>query len=126
MKVLNIVSSGYRATLEEQDDTIIWLTQVLKTAGAEVDVLLRGSAVNYVVEGQKVAPLQIGTRVQRHAPDVHGQVKELAARGVVIHVQAADLENRGLSGAPMLGGVRKVAADQLPELVSRYDQVWHW
>ena len=60
MKVLSILSSGYRATLEEQDDTVLWISQALRRAGADVDLLLRSSSVNYVVEGQRVAPLGIG------------------------------------------------------------------
>jgi hypothetical protein len=126
MKLLNIVSCGYRATLEEQDDTIVWLTHVLKTAGADVDVLLRGSAVNYAVEGQQAAPLTVGERKQRHSPDVHGQLSALIARGVRLYVQRDDLERRGLAAAPMLRDAQPISFDGLPGLMSGYDQVWHW
>ena len=96
MKVLHIVSSAYRATLEEQDDTVLWFTQAMKGAGAEVDVLLRGPAVNYVIEGQEAQPLSFGARTQKHGPDVHGQVRALHEKGVAIFVDQSDLERRGV------------------------------
>lgn len=126
MKVLNIVSSGYRATLEEQDDTVLWITQAMSRAGAEIDVLLRASAVNYVVEGQAVLPLAIGGRIQRNAPDVHGQVRDLAERGVGIFVLEEDLEAYGLHEAPRLDRAKRVRTSELAGLISGYDAIWHW
>ena len=126
MKVLNIICSGYRATLEEQDDTVLWITQAMSRAGADFDVLLRASAANYVVEGQAAATLAIGGRTQRNAPDVHGQVRDLAERGVGIFVLERDLGTYGLSEAPRLEKVQVVPAGELAGLISRYDAVWHW
>jgi hypothetical protein len=126
MKVLNIISSGYRATLEEQDDTVVWLTHAIKGAGAEVDVLLRGPAANYVVEGQEAAPLTFGARTQRHGPDVHGQVASLAAKGVNIFVVEEDLRQRGLATAPRLPAAKLVPRAQVVALLSKYERVWHW
>jgi hypothetical protein len=126
MRLLNILAGGYRATLEEQDDTIVWLSQVLKRAGAEIDLLLRASACNYVVEGQQVRPLAIGGRVQRNAPDVHGAVRDLAGAGSALFVVEDDLAAYGLGNAPRLAAARLVGSGELPALLSSYDAVWHW
>lgn len=126
MKALNIISLGYRATLEEQDDTIVWLTHAIRGAGANIDILLRGSAVNYVVNGQSVAPLSIGGREQKHAPDVCGQIETLAEKGARIFVLAEDMKQRGLRRAPRIDAAQLVSNDDLPELFRDYDAVWHW
>ena len=126
MKVLSIIASGYRATLEEQDDTVLWISQAMSRAGAELDILLRSAATHYVVEGQAVPPLAIGGRTQRNAPDVHGQVRDLAERGVGLFVLAEDLAAYGLDAVPRLDGAQTVGAGELADLISRYDAVWHW
>ena len=125
MKLLNIISSGYRATLEEQDDTVVWISHCLCNAGGKVDLLLEGAAVNYPVRGQRVAPLALGGRAQRHGPDVHGQVCDFLGRGAVYAVRE-DAEERGIDPRDMLQEVELVGRDALPDLLSRYDRVWHW
>jgi len=126
MKVLNIISSGYRATLEEQDDTIVWLSHMLAGAGAEVDILLRGAATNYVVKGQKAGALSIGGRHQKHAPDVYGQVATLAEKGANIFVLEDEVKRRGLAKAPKLAAVESVSTRKMARLFDRYDLIWHW
>ncbi len=126
MKALNIVETAYRATLEEQDDTIVWLTHAMKGAGADLSVLLRGNAVNYGVTGQEVAPLSFGARTQTKAPDIAGQVAGLIGKGVDVFIVQEDLADRGLSAGELIDGLTPVSRSDLPGLLDNYDHVWHW
>lgn len=126
MKALNVVATAYRATLEEQDDTIVWLTHAMKGAGAEVDLLLRGAAVNYVVRDQGVEPLRLGTRCQAHSPQIAGEVGKLIEKGVRVFVLREDQRRYGLGDVPLLDRVEPVASSGLPDLFAGYDRVFHW
>lgn len=126
MHVLNIVSSGYRATIEEQDDTVVWISHAMRNAGADIDLLLRGAASNYPVAGQTVEPVALGGRVQQHGSDVHGQIRQLVDSGARIYVVNEDLEKRGIAPDRLIEGVGVLDASAVPELLTGYDQVWHW
>ena len=126
MKTLNILASAYRATVEEQDDTIVWLTHAMKGAGADIDVLLRGNAVNYAVRGQDASGLEFGRWRQTEPPRIEQELARLIAKGAAVHALAEDLGERGLAGAELVEGVEPIHMQALAELLPRYARVWHW
>jgi hypothetical protein len=126
MKALNIIESAYRATIEEQDDTIVWLTHAMKGAGADLAVLLRGNAVNYAALGQDAAGLAFGGWRQTQPPRIGDDIGSLVAKGVSVYVLAEDLAERGLGPGDILNGIERVDRERLPQLLAGYDQVWHW
>jgi sulfur relay (sulfurtransferase) DsrF/TusC family protein len=125
-KVLNIIATAYRATLEEQDDTIVWLSHALRGAGAELDVLLRANAVNYAVKGQDASGLAFGARRQTQPPRVDEDVAKLIGKGVKVFVVEDDLRERGIEHDALVAGVEGVARAALPKLLGSYAQVWQW
>ena len=126
MRALNIIESAYRATIEEQDDTIVWLTHAMKAAGADLAVLLRGNAVNYAVREQDAAGLAFGGWRQTQPPHIADDIATLPAKGVAVYVLAEDLAERGLEVGDLVPGLERVTRDRLPELFAMNDQVWHW
>jgi intracellular sulfur oxidation DsrE/DsrF family protein len=126
MKVLNIIQTAYRATLEEQDDPVVWIIHAMTGAGAEQGVLLRGNAVNYTVKAQGVPPLAFGDRMQKHAPRLAEQVAGLITKGVAVMVVRDSLAERGIDEGEMMAGVILVSQSAVPKIMGEYDQVWHW
>ena len=126
MKTLQIVETAYRATVEEQDDTIVWLTHAMTGAGGQFGMLLTGNAVCYAARGQQAPTLTIGEWQQSHAPDLGADVSALVAKGVSLYAVEEDLEERGLRDAKLVDSVTVVPRDELPRLFEEYARVWKW
>jgi intracellular sulfur oxidation DsrE/DsrF family protein len=126
MKTLNIIETAYRATLEEQDDPVVWIIHAMKGAGADHSVVLRANAVNYTVKAQGVPPLAFGARRQQQGPRLAEAVGGLIGKGVEVYVVGDDLTERGLQNEELIGGLKTIRKADLPALCGKYDQVWHW
>jgi intracellular sulfur oxidation DsrE/DsrF family protein len=114
MKTLSIIEGAYRATMEEQDDTIVWLHGAMKGAGADVAVLLRGNAVAF------------GEWRQTQPPRIAGDLTALIGKGVEICYVAEDMADRGIAQAQIIPGVQPVPRDAVAGLIGRFDRVWYW
>lgn len=126
MKAINIIETAYRATLEEQDDTIVWITHAMKGAGAELDLLLRGNAVNYGVKGQDASGLSFGSLSQTQPPKLADDVAKLVGKGVEVYIVEEDLADRGIDASTLVDGLKSVSRKGVAELVAKYDHIWHW
>ena len=126
MKVLNIVEAAYRGTLEEQDDTIIWICHAMKGASADIDVLLRGNAVNYAVKAQDASGLAFGGAEQTQPPKLADDLAKLKGKGVKVYVVEDALSERGIAANELIDGMDLVPRRNLAKLFAEYDQVWHW
>ena len=125
-KILNIVETAYRATIEEQDDTVLWLSHMLKNAGADISILLRANAVNYAVRGQDASGLSFGEVKMTHPPEIDKDVEKMVQKGIPVYLVKEDAEERGLSDRDLISGIKRVTRREIPELIDQHDQVWHW
>jgi sulfur relay (sulfurtransferase) DsrF/TusC family protein len=126
-KTLNIVESAYRAVMEEQDDTILWLLAAMQGAGAEHSVVLRGNAVNYAVAGQGAPGLTIGAWKQTQAPRMDNDVIDLIKKHKIpVFVIEEDLAARGIGRDELIPDVELLSSKMLPKHMGKYEIVSHW
>jgi hypothetical protein len=125
-RILQILEGAYRATIEEQDDTVVWFTHAMRAGGAELTVVLRGNAVNYAVRAQDAAGLQFGGRKQTQPPDLARDVAKLVAREVPVYALSNDAADRGIGVGEMVDGVLLVDRAKLTRLIAEHDLVFHW
>jgi len=125
-KILKIVETAYRATLEEQDDPVLWLAATLKGNGADVDVLLRGSAVSYLVRGHDASGLAIGDRKQAQSAHLDEDLRALVAKGIHVFYVEEDAVERGIRRDEIAPEARAIGRGGLAELFDGYEQVWQW
>ena len=126
-KTLNIVESAYRAVMEEQDDTILWLLAAMQGAGAQHSVVLRGNAVNYAVAEQGAPGLAIGGWKQTLAPRMDNDVIDLIEkRKIPVFVIEEDLAVRGIERGELVAGIQLLSSKMLPKRMAEYETVLHW
>ncbi len=126
MRVLQIIEPAYRATLEEQDDTVLWFTRAIRGAGAAADVLLSGTAVSYAVRGQNSEGLSIGSWSQRHPPAIEREIASLLDSGARVAAIAEDLDDRGIAPESMIARVERLRQTDLSARFGEYDRIWKW
>ena len=113
MKILQVINSAYRATIEEQDDTVVWLAPVM-------------ACVNYSVVGQDASGLAFGDWQQTQPPHIARDVGSLPAKGVQVFVLDEDAQELGVTDVEQLADIGRISRKELPELYSKYDQIWQW
>jgi sulfur transfer complex TusBCD TusB component (DsrH family) len=126
-KTLNIVECAYRASNEEQDDTVLWLLAAMRGAGAEPTVVLRGNAVCYALKAQDARGLEIGAWKQTQPPSIAEDLAALAGkRGVPMYVVEEDVAERGIERHELVDGVKPVSRAGVVKMFADHDRVFHW
>jgi sulfur relay (sulfurtransferase) DsrF/TusC family protein len=126
MKVLQVVEQAYRTLAEEQDDTILWLTQSMHGAGADLCVLLAGHCAYYAIQRGRQPALKLGAWQQLEPADLVRDLDSLLQKGVDVYVVREELEERGLNHLSVHPGIKIIDKNKVHELYDQVDQVWQW
>lgn len=126
-KILNIVECAYRATLEEQDDTVLWFTHMMSAkAGANMAVLLRGNGVNYLNKHQQVAKIKFGEAELGNPPKLAEDIAAMIKSNIPVYYVEEDAAERGLERSDLIGGIQALPRRRLAKLIAEYDRIFHW
>lgn len=126
MKILQVVDNGFRTLTEEQDDTILWLTQSMHNAGANADTLLSGHAVYYAVLKNTQPKVKIGSWIQRQPASISDDIARMTEKKSVIYVLREDLDTFGIPINQVHQGIQIIDRQDLARIYATVDQVWQW
>ena len=126
MKVLNIVESAFRTLVEEQDDTILWLTQSLARAGADISILLKGNASIYPFVTEPIPALELGDWKQTSPANLSHDLYRIFQDRIQLYVIEDEVVTRGYDVEDLPAGVTPLIRNQLPGLYDSADVIWHW
>ncbi len=126
MKILHILETAFRGTIEEQDDTVVWTLHAMKNSGQAGSVVLQGNIVCHASKSQDASGLTLGEHPQTNPVDLAGDLTKLMAAGVPIYLVSEDASARGLGSSDIIDGVQHISRRGLAALCDDHDQVWHW
>ena len=126
MRTLHLLRTAYRATIEEQDDPVLWLLRSLAANGQLLDIVLCGAAVSYLAANQSSATFAIADRPLARPPDVRDDLASAVADGIGVFYVAEDARRRFLAPAQLLPGATPVALAELGDMLRRYRRVHAW
>jgi len=125
--LLCICDQGYRASVEEQDDTVIWMAHMLQREDdTTVTLVLRGSAVNYASQAQRSVGVRFGDWTQAHPANFPRDLTRFQEDGGRVFALAPDLARYGLADTDLVEGVTEVEAGGVTGLVAEHDFVSFW
>ncbi len=123
---LHIVNTAHRATLEEQDDPILWLVQAMQGAGGDGTVLLCGTAVGYGVIAQDATGLGFGAHRQTQPPRIARDLTRMLDSGMSIHYVREDADERGITEAEIVPGLEPVGREKVADLLGHFERIFAW
>lgn len=131
MQILHVLDQAFRTTVEEQDETILWLIQSMQKPASqdpnnEMQLLLTDHAVFYALKANPHPPLQIAELTQTQPADINRDISNLIEQGVQVMVVYEDLWDRGLEDKATVAGVDIVNRHGLHEIYINAEHVWHW
>jgi len=126
MKILHILETAFRGTIEEQDDTVVWTVHAMKNSGQEGALLLQGNIVCHAARGQDASGLVFGEHNQSNPVDLAGDLAKVMAAGVPVYLVTEDASERGLEAADLIEGIEPISRAGIAGLCDAHDMVWHW
>lgn len=126
-KVLAIFEKPIYLSFEPNDPHLLHVGFGAVSSGVKVNVLLRGSAVNYAVKEQHLTEAKLLGQPLAEVETSPAKVLELVAKsGGEVSAVKEDLAKRGLSQAEIIPQVKLVSESQVADLIAANDATFVW
>ena len=125
--VLAIFEKPIYLSFEPNDPHLLHVAFGAVSSGVKVDVLLRGSAVNYAVKDQHQTDAKLLGQSLCEVETSPAKVMDLIAKnGGEVSVVEEDLKKRGLDKGALIPSAKLVSESQVGDLVAAHDATFVW
>ena len=123
----HIVETAYRATLEEQDDPVVWLCHACAAPAPSSTCCSTGNAVAYGVRAQEVAPLAVRQPAPAERARSRRRPRAVSSpSGSPASTWRRTPPSAAIDAGELLEGLVPVSRAKLALLFAGYDQVHRW
>lgn len=123
---LFVCELGYRAVMEEESDSAIWMAHALRrTSAVEVALLLYGPATHYVADTRE-SVLVCSCCKRTRLVDVVSDIRSFLQDGGRVFVTDHDLDRYGIPRDRILSGVDILPDSKVSSLVAEYEHLSFW
>src|SRR5688572_14378288 len=112
-RILNVIETAYRAAPAQPGEGVLSVAAALQNAGADVSVLLRGNAVNYIVRTNR-------------PPGIGEDVEKLRDKGATVYAVREDARDRGLDPGRIVAGIEFISRADVADVIEKHDLIWYW
>lgn len=124
-RILSVLTHTEYGNLEDSDIGL-FASAFAPVAKSQMTLLLSEDAVNYAVRGQEGTGITVAGAPVQPGFLIETDVQSVPQADIPVYAFAEDLDERGISEAELIPGIRLMRRTEYGRFVGGFDTIWNW